>query len=276
LLFNVTSGRSVAADRPFPNVPLVNERLRPLVRALSPYELEGYRELGLWVAHAVEATARAIRRGDTEEEVAGQLGHRLLHHGIEPAAIGVTADGRGAKYRRTGSTPAPAERFCTIQATGQRAGLFATAARTVAFEAPDELRAAHALAAKLAAVYRSFSVPGAKLAEATEANSIVLADTAFEFDDRLSQPGYGTGRFAAEELRRGGHDEALVAGQPVVWQPRIGPAACVDTVVVTANGPEVVTPPTEWPFKRITVRGVTSDVPDLLVRSEGQGAGGET
>jgi Xaa-Pro aminopeptidase len=269
LLFNVTSGRSVAADRPFPNVPLVNERLRPLVRGLSAFEREGYRELGLWVAHAVEATARAIRRGDTEEEVSGQLGHRLLHHGIEPAAISVVADGRGAKYRRAGSTPAPAARFCTIQATGQRAGLFATAARTVAFEAPDELRAAHALAAKLAAVYRSFSVPGAKLAEATEANSIVLADTAFEFDDRLSQPGYGTGRFAAEELRRGGHDEALVAGQPVVWQPRIGPAACVDTVVVTASGPEAVTPPTEWPFKRITVRGVTSDVPDLLVRSEG-------
>jgi hypothetical protein len=67
-------------------------------------------------------------------------------------------------------------------------------------------------------------------------------------------------------LRRSDHDEAFVAGQPVVWQPRIGPAACVDTVVVTAAGPEAVTPPTEWPFKRITVRGVTSDVPDLLVR----------
>jgi Xaa-Pro aminopeptidase len=266
LLFNVTSGRSVAADRPFPNVPLVNERLRPLVRALSDYERGAYRDLGLWVAHAVEATARAIRRGDTEEEIAGQLGHRLLHHGIEPAAIGVTADGRGAKYRRAGSMPARADRFCTIQATGQRAGLFATAARTLAFEASDELRSAHALAAKLSAVYRSFSAPGAKLAEATEANSIVLADTAFEFDDRLSQPGYGTGRFPAEELRRSGHDEAFVAGQPVVWQPRIGPAACVDTVVVTAAGPEAVTPPTEWPFKRITVRGVTSDVPDLLVR----------
>jgi Xaa-Pro aminopeptidase len=266
LLMNVTGGLSVAADRPFPSTPLVNDRLRPLVRTLSAYEQEAYRELGLWVAHAVEATARMMRRGDPEEEIAGQLGHRLLHHGIEPAALSVTADGRGAKYRRAAFTPARVERSCTLQATGQRGGLFVTAARTVAFGAADELRAAHALAAKLSAVYRSFSVPGAALAAAAEANSIVLAATPFEFEDRLSQPGYWTGRFAAEELRRAGHDEPLVEGQAVAWQPRVGPAACADTVLATAAGPECVTPPLEWPFKRITVRGVTSDVPDLLVR----------
>src|SRR5688500_5339914 len=73
LLFNVTTGRTVAADRPFPNVPMINDRLRPLLRALSDYEREQYRELGAWVAHAVEATARNLRRGDTEEETAGQL-----------------------------------------------------------------------------------------------------------------------------------------------------------------------------------------------------------
>src|SRR5688572_17488528 len=36
LLANVTSGRKMAADRPFPNIPPINERLRPLMRALSP------------------------------------------------------------------------------------------------------------------------------------------------------------------------------------------------------------------------------------------------
>ncbi len=267
LLMNVCSGRAVVADRPFPNMPQIAERLRPLVRTLSAFEQDAYRELGLWVAHAVEATARALRHGDPEEEIAGQLGHRLLHHGIKPATLSVMADGRGAKYRRAAFTPARVERFCTLQATGQRAGLFVTVARTVAFEVPDELRAAHALAAKLSAVYRSFSVPGAMLTEATEANSIVLAATPFEFEDRLSQPGYGTGRFTAEELRRAGHDEALLEGQAVVWQPRVGSAACADTVLVTATGPEVVTPPVEWPFKRIIVRGITSDVPDILLKA---------
>lgn len=267
LLFNITLGRKVAADRPFPNVPMINDRLRPLLRVLSAYERERYRDLGAQVAHAVEATARTLQRGESEAEIAGQLGHRLLRRGIEPAAVSVTADGRGAKFRRSGFTPAPVTRTCVLQATAQRDGLFATAARTVSFgPPPDEFRAAHDLAAKIAAVYRSFSVPGAQLAPLAEVAATMLAGTPFEFDTRLSQPGYGAGRFPAEELRRAGQDEPLTLGQAVVWQPRVGPAACADTVLVTASGPEIVTPLTEWPFKRVTARGITSDVPDVLAR----------
>ncbi len=266
LLYNITAGRKVAADRPFPNVPMANDRLRPLLRVLSGYEQELYRALGLAVAHAVEATARTILRGDTEEEIAGQLGHRLLHRGTEPAALSVVADGRAAKFRRAGFTSTPVTHTCTIQATGQRDGLFVTAARTVSFGSPpDEFRTAFDLALKLAAIYRSYTEPLATVAPVAEATGMILAGTAFEFDVRLSQPGYGTGRFAAEELRRLGQDEPLAAGQAVVWQPRVGPTACVDTVLVTATGHEPVTPPTEWPFKRVTVRGVTCDIPDLLV-----------
>jgi hypothetical protein len=124
---------------------------------------------------------------------------------------------------------------------------------------------------KIAAVYRSFTVPNAQLAPLAEVAAVVLAGTPFEFDGRLSQPGYGTGRFPAEELRRAGVDDPLSIGQPVVWQPRVGAAVCADTVLVTADGAEAVTPAVEWPFKRITARGVTSDIPDLLVR-EASGA----
>ena len=267
LLFNITAGRTVAADRPFPNVPMINDRLRPLLRVLTAHERDRYRELGADVAHAVEATARTMTGTETEHEVAGQVGHRLLRHGIEPAALSVVADARGAKFRRAGFTPAPVARTCTIQATGQREGLFVTAARAVSFgPPPDEFRAAHDLAVKLAAVYRALAQPGAGVSGLAEAAGALLANTPYEFDARLSQPGYGAGRFPAEELRRTGLDEPLVAGQAVVWQPRVGPAACADTVLVTDGAPEPITPPTEWPFKRVTVRGVTSDVPDLLVR----------
>src|SRR5947208_3769613 len=106
LLSNVSSGRKVCVDRPFPNMPQASERLRPLVRILSAHEQDEYRTLGRLVAHAVEATARNSSPGQTEEEIAGQLGHRLLHHGAEVAAISVTADDRGAKFRRAGFTAA--------------------------------------------------------------------------------------------------------------------------------------------------------------------------
>lgn len=269
LLFNMTLGRKVAADRPFPNVPMINDKLRPLLRVLSAYEQDLYRDLGAQVAHAVEATARTLRAGESEAEIAGQVGHRLLRRGIEPTAISVTADGRGAKFRRAGFTAAPVTRTCVLQATGQRDGLYATAARTVSFgPPPDALRESHDWAIRVAAVYTSFAVPGARLAPLADVAASMLTGTPFEFDTRLSQPGYSTGRFAAEEMRRAGVDEPLSDGQAVVWQPRVGPAACADTALVTGNGPEVVTPPTDWPFKRVSARGFSSDVPDVLIRND--------
>jgi Xaa-Pro aminopeptidase len=270
LLANATLGKKVVADRPFPNIPMANDHLRPLLRVLSSFEQEQYRDLGRWVAHAVEATARNFEKGLTEEDLAGQLGHRLLHHGIEPAAISVTADERGAKYRRPGFGPTPVERTAVIQATGQRGGLFATCARTVSFgPVPTEFRAAHDLAVKQTALYRAFTRPEASIATIGAAGRSLLERTPFEFDWRLAPPGYGAGRFLAEELRRSGVEEPLAAGSAIVWQPRVGPAAVVDTLIVTDGEPIVVTPPEDWPLRRVSIRGGSPhDIPDVLVREE--------
>jgi Xaa-Pro aminopeptidase len=270
LLAQISAGKKIAADRPFPNVQMANENLRPLLRVLTAFEQAQYRELGKTVAHAVEATARNCERGRTEAEIAGQLGHRLLHHGIETAAISVAADGRGAKYRRAGFGSAPVTRSAVVQATGQRDGLYATCARTVSFgPPPDDLRQAHDLATKQAAACRALATPSTTLASVGEAVRPVLANTPFEFDWRFSPPGYGAGRFALEELRKGGQDEPLIAGMAVVWQQRVGPAAVVDTLIIAEGAPAPVTPPDEWPVRRISVmNGPFHDIPDIFV-SEG-------
>jgi Xaa-Pro aminopeptidase len=247
---------------------MANDHLRPLVRALSAFEQEQYRQLGKAVAHAVEATARTCEPGQTEEEIAGQLGHRLIHHAVEPTAMSVAADGRGAKYRRSGFGAAAAARTAVVQATGHRAGLYATCARTVSFgPVPDEFRAAHDLAMRQAALFHTLSRPGAGVGAAGRVGRQLLANTPHEFDWRLAPPGYGAGRFPAEELRRAGVEESLAAGQAVVWQPRVGPAAVVDTLIVTDGEPVAVTPPEEWPLRRFNLRGSPPvDVPDAFVR----------
>ena len=252
LLMNITAGRKMASDRPFPSIPMANDRLRPLLRELSWFEQAAYRELGMAVAHAVEATARNFARGETEQEIAGQLGHRLLRHGIEPTAISITADERGGKYRRAGYSSQPVTRTCVIQTAGQRDGLFVTCSRTACFApVPDEFRTAHDLAVKQSALHRSLTIPEATIGAVGEASQAILANTPFEFDWRLSQPGYGAGRFVAEEFRRAGQEDLLVPGHAIVWQARVGPAAVVDTVIVTGTEPVVVTPPDEWPVKRL-------------------------
>lgn len=268
LLGELVVGKKVATDRPFPGMPQLADRLRAEVRPLYPSDRADLLHLGNVVAHALEATARGMSRGDTEQELAGQLAHRTLRHGAEVHSLSVAADARGRKFRRSGFTTARVEAYCTLQLTAVRNGLHATAARSVCFgPPPDEFRVAHDWACKLSAVFRSVSTPGQSIAPAVDAGYRLLKGTEYEYDWRLSPPVYGGGWFAADELRKAGTDEPFADRQPLVWQTRIGSAAVVDTVVVTPAGADPVTPPDNWPHKRITIEGHPFLVPDVLVRA---------
>lgn len=267
LLGELTANKKIAADRPFPSLPAVNEQLRTLIRPLAAPDIARLKRLGAAVGHAVEAAARTMALGETEQELAGQIAHRLVRAGADVAVLTVQADGRDHAHGRAGYGPYPVKHFCRLQATATAGGLYATAARTVSFGTPPaEFAAAFGLAVKLGASYRGRSVPGETIGAAGMAGRTLLKGTPHEFSWRDAQPGYGTGWLMAEELRRMGQDEPLVPDQAVVWQARVGAAAVVDTVLVTPDGPDAVTPPADWPFKRVTVGGRRIDVPDVLVR----------
>ncbi len=267
LLGDLVAGKKVASDRPFPTMPLIVERLRPALRTLLPADREQYLSLGRVVSHALEATARGINPGDSEQEIAGHLAHRVYHHGADVHCVSVAADDRGAKFRRSGFTDARVEKRCTLQLTAVRGGLHVTASRTVSFGPPaDEFRVAFEAACKLAAVFRSASKPGGTLTSAVDTGYQLLKNSPFEHEWRLSTAGYGTGWMPADELRRSGTDEPFTDTQPVVWQPRVTAAAVVDTVVVSPTGADAVTPTDGWPFKRISIGGRAHEIPDVLVR----------
>lgn len=267
LLGELVAGKKFAVDRPFPNLLQINERLRQDLRALSSFEIDEYRKLGRKLAHALEATARTMPMALNEEEITGQLAHRLYHRGVELVNASITADDRGNKYRRTGFTKAVMSHYCTLQATAHRNGLYATSSRTIGFGyCAEDLRKDYDNACKVSAVYRSMSVIDETVAKAAEAAWKLLANTPYEYEGRLCLPGYGTGRVPAEELRRAGADEHFTAGMAVVWQARVGRAAVVDTLLVTEGAPEAITAPESWPYKRITVKGVSFDIPDVLIR----------
>lgn len=269
LLGELVANKRVASDRPFPGLPLVNERLRPELRPLMPTDRANYESLGGLVAHALEATARAIQLGDTEAEVAGQLANRAARRGVEPVTLSVVAEDRGTVFRRAGFTDAPIRHACHLQLTGFRDGLSVTAGRTVFFGPVDPARrTAFDTAVRVSAVYRASSKPGQTVATAVDTSVHLLRDGPFEHEWRLSQPGFGTGWFPADELRKAGVDEKFSAGQPLTWQARVGGAAVVDTVLVSDAGAVPITPPDGWPVRRVVLNGVPFDVPDALVRAE--------
>jgi Xaa-Pro aminopeptidase len=267
LLADLCQGRTVACDRPLGNCQLVVEPLRRLRRATTVYEQACYRALGLIVSHALEATCRTLERGETEREIAGQLSHRLFHRGAQPLHIEVAADGRSRLYRQCGYTALPVQRYCVLSVTARKYGLCATASRAVCFDEPDpRFRKEHDAACKISATYLASSWPDAVPRQVLAAGQRVYLMTGFEHEWRLCPQGHVTGRLPVELALTPDTTELFQSGWPVAWRSSVGAAFSCDTLVVTDDGPQVVTPTELWPTKRIRVQGADFFRPDLLLR----------
>lgn len=269
MLADLTHGRTVVSDQSFRDCKVAAAFFIAERRKISAYESDRYVELGKLVAHAIEATARNFGWGDTEEEIAGHLAHRLIRHGLEPIALQVTGDGRGRDYRRRGFQPDTVDRWCVLQATGRAFGLHATACRTVSrgpiadaeraeFEAGLRLRAAHLIHAR----------PGERVWAAMEAGKSLLRPSAYEHEWLAAPAAVLTGREPSEGVVLPGTQDLWTTGWAAVWQERIGATAVVDTCLLQADGWRLLTPCDDWPIRRAVTPNQSFDFADVLVRKD--------
>ncbi len=267
LLADLCQGRPIASDEPYEPCKPVGDRLAPLRRALTPYEVACYRALGQLLSHALEATGRTIGRGETEREVAGQLSHRLLHRGVQPVQIAVAADGRSRTYRQPLFTATPITHSCVITATARKYGLCARASRSVVFGPPDpQFRKEHDAACKVSATYVASSwpdsVPRAILSSGQRIYQFVGAEAEFY----ACPQGHVTGRLPVELTFTPQVEELLQNNWAVCWHASVGAALSCDTFLLTEDGPRAITAAENWPLKRIKIQGAEFVRPDLFVR----------
>lgn len=268
LVDDVCRGRHVGSDTGCGRTTDVSAKLLDLRLPLNSLECERLRELGLHVAHAVEATARNFEHGITEAEIAAQLSHRLLKHRVLPERIQVCADGISNRFRHWTPSAEPIERFCTLTAIGRRDGLCAGVTRTVCFgEVPDELRASYLIALVTQATGMYFSQANWTICETWKRVARIYEKFGhaeeWEFADQAEVIGY-----QPSEVRVTPNSEfVLRAGMAMFWHPSIGPANIGDTMLIGPNGLEVLTPTEQWPMSKVDVKGAPILRPDILQRT---------
>jgi Xaa-Pro aminopeptidase len=269
-LADLAQGKSLACDRPFAETRFAGDALVRLRRMLSPRDQACFRSLGRAVGHALEATCRTMSRGQSEEEVAGQVSHRLLHRGVRPVSLSVVADGRSFRYRRGGYTTTPVQCYCIVSATAERYGLYATASRSVCFGPPSpELVNAVEAVCKVTATYIAASVPKGVVRDILATGRRVYALCGFEHEWHCAAQGHLTGRLPVEMLFTPTMLELLQPGTAVTWQASIGAAASCDTILVAEQEPELITASELWPLKTLRAYGKEVLRPSLLVRPPG-------
>jgi Xaa-Pro aminopeptidase len=268
LLYGLSNGRPLASDSSFNGCTNLADTFRQLRRTRSPWDQERMRELGKAVAHAIEATCRNCERGDTEQEIAGQLSHRLIRHGITPVSIQVAVDGRLRSYRRVGCTETRLEQGCVIRATGQKHGLHATASRAVSIGPPDTtFRREYDLACKAMGVYVTACKPGESVAAATSVGTKFLEHHGHGDEWRLAPIGWVTGTAPVELAFTPSTSDTIQPNWAIVWSPSVGASLVADTYLVESTGLQCVTPAEMWPLKRLKLPNATIDCPDILARN---------
>lgn len=262
------ANKRLACDRKMEGSKSVAEYLRQHRRALTAYEQVGYRVLGQIAVHALEATGRGTTPDDlSEQEIAGQISHRLWHRGAELLSVSVLADGRSELYRQAAAAPARIHRNCVLTLTARKFGLCVTASRMLSFGPPDEgLAREQDAACKISATYIASTWPDALPRQILATARRVYQLTGYEHEWRLSPQGHVTGRAAIELALTPQTEELFRQGWAVTWRSSVGAAVSCDTFLITDQGPESITPAESWPQKRIRVQGGESLRPFILQR----------
>lgn len=267
LLEELCRGKKVACDRPLGECQVVAEPLQQMRMVLSDYERTACRTLGQIVSHALEATGRCIAAEDSEQEVAAQLCHRLLHKGVQPVMISVAADGRSQVYRQPGYTAAPILKYCIFSVTARGFGLCVRASRVVSIGPPDpQLRKEHDAASRVTASYFASTWPDAMPGHVLASGRRIYQMSGAEHEWLLCPQGYVTGRAPVELPLTPATDTLFLTGWAIVWQASIGASLSCDTLLITEEGPRLITPAENWPLKRIRIQGNELLRPDILMR----------
>lgn len=267
LLADLCQGRKIAVDLPREGCTNVNPSLGLRRRTLTDYEIACYRTLGQTLSHAIEATGRTLSIGESEREIAGQISHRLLHRGVQPLMISVTADDRGRAYRHAGYTTTPVTKTCVLSVLARKYGLCARASRSIAFGAPDaNFRRDHDNACKISATYIAGSWPDSVPRQILLTGQRIFHLMQIEPEFYLAPQGHLTGHAPVEANLTLEDEQLLQSRWAVTWCVAVGASASCDTFLISDEGPRAITAAENWPLKRIRIQGAEFVRPDVLVR----------
>lgn len=219
---------------------------------LCPEEAGRFRLLGREVDRAMWEAARGASCGMSEFEMAGRLSAALWSRGIEPITLLIAADGRSRRVRHYVPTGALARQGFLCSVCARRGGLVASATRILAFRPDFAQEYERLLEVEAAAI--GATVPGRTMGEVFRIIAAAYEKAGFPREIRRHHQGGLTG-YQPREIRADAETaHEICAGEAYAWNPSCEGAKCEDTLLVTAEGAEILTAGGGWPSRLVAGR----------------------
>lgn len=257
------TGPGVGSDRPAPGMVDLRADVAALRRQLTAAQAETLSGVCADAARAATAAAGRCVPGMTEYAAAALLAAELLDRALDPVALFVAADRRGAAHRHPLPTTASITDRVMLVCCARRDGLIASVTRIRCFTPPTgEDRDAYRRLLDVEAAFLDASRVGTPIGDVVAAG--VAAYPTYGFDatewHRHHQGGF-SGWQPREHPAHPGSADPLTAGSVVAWNPSAAGWKVEDTCLVTPAGPRPLVHDPDWPS--VTVAG--RHRPDLLI-----------
>lgn len=269
LLARICDPARCAADLLSGELSSIDDDFLELRRVLRPPEIARYRELGRDAAACVGNACRAAEPGETEHEIAARVALECEKRDILTLVDLVAADERISLYRHPLPTYNRLRTTLLVALTGRRQGLHASLTRMVFFGNPDpDLLERHAAVTRVDARAIVESAPGTSLGDVLGREIDQYELEGFPEEWRMHHQGGLTGYAGREIFGVPGSPYRLKADQALAWNPSITRVKSEDTILISNDGPEILTRDPEWPEQQVELSLGAVDRPSLSVRGE--------
>jgi Xaa-Pro aminopeptidase len=222
--------------------------------SLGAAEVDRYRALGRDAATAMSEVLRAARPEWTGHQLAGASAEALWGRGIHPALVLVGDARRLPLYRHPTPAAEPIGERVMVVFCARRHGLYANLTRSLYFRPRSaEERRIGEIVAEVEADALDASRPGASLGEVFAAIVAGYARAGEAGAEAGHHQGGPCGYLSREAIARPDDPQTLARDCAVAWNPSLPGAKIEDTVLVRADGLEILTTDPSWPT--VQVRG---------------------
>jgi Xaa-Pro aminopeptidase len=252
----IVGAEPLGCDVPLPNAVNVNEDVVRLRFSFTPGEIERYRWLGEKASRAAEQVLMDARRGDKECAVIGRLSAELWKDRIDPVGVMGAADDRIARFRHCIPMEQPIDRLFMLSVNARKGGLVACLTRFVHFgKLPETLRAQYEANVYVDCVFMAHTRPGTPAKDVFQKGVEAYKEKGYPEEWKLHHQGGAIGYQPRDYRAHFQTPDVVAMHQPFCWNPSITGTKSEDTILATADGPELITRPIYFPTLSLEVAG---------------------
>jgi Xaa-Pro aminopeptidase len=247
-------GLRLGADGFYPGAIDLSGEIARLRANLTPEEGERFRALSRICAEAMDAAIRAVRPGQTEQEIAAILALEMQRRGAQPIVNLIATDERIYKRRHPLPTDKQMQRYAMLVLCGRKWGLVCSITRLVHFgRLPGELKRKEQACAEVDATFIAATRPGRRLADIFKQAVEAYAAAGFTDEWQLHHQGGPAGYEPREWVATPDSTDEVRVGQVYAWNPSITGCKSEDTILVGPETNEVLTTIASWPMLGVTL-----------------------